>query len=36
LPWQEGLVTLGFATVGLAMVIATVLVLWGVRRNAVA
>lgn len=36
LPWQETLVTIGFATVGLAMVIATVLVLWGVRRNALA
>ena len=36
LPWQEALVTVGFATVGLSMVAATVLVLWGVRRNAVA
>lgn len=36
LPWQETLVTAGFATVGLAIIIATVLVLWGVRRTAVA
>jgi hydroxylaminobenzene mutase len=36
LPWQEALVTTGFATVGLTMVIATVLILFGVRRNAVA
>lgn len=36
LPWQEALVTTGFATVGLTMVIATVLILLGVRRNAVA
>jgi hydroxylaminobenzene mutase len=36
LPWQETLVTVGFTTVGLAMMIATVLVLWGVRRTAVA
>ncbi len=35
-PWQEALVTLGFATVGLAMVIATVLILWGLRRHAAA
>lgn len=35
-PWQETLVTAGFATVGLAIIIATVLVLWGVRRTAVA
>jgi hydroxylaminobenzene mutase len=36
LRWQETLVTAGFATVGLAIIIATVLVLWGVRRTAVA
>jgi hydroxylaminobenzene mutase len=36
LPWQEALVTIGFATVGLAMVAATALALWGVRRSAVA
>lgn len=36
LPWQEALVTIGFATVGLATVAATALALWGVRRSAVA
>jgi len=34
LPWQESLVTAGFISVGLAIVAATVLVLWGLRRNA--
>ncbi len=36
LPWQEALVTIGFATAGLGIAIATVLVLWGVRRVAIA
>lgn len=34
LPWQEGLVTVLFMSVGLAMVAAAVLVLWGLRRAA--
>jgi (hydroxyamino)benzene mutase len=33
-PWQESLVGAGFMTVGLAIIAATVLVLWGLRRNA--
>jgi hydroxylaminobenzene mutase len=35
-PWQEGLVTAGFMSVGLTIVACAVLVLWGLRRNAVA
>jgi hydroxylaminobenzene mutase len=34
LPWQEGVVTTGFVSVGLAILAATVLVLWGLRRRA--
>lgn len=34
LPWQESLVTVGFMTVGLAIIVATILVLWGLRRGA--
>lgn len=33
-PWQEVLVTLGFISVGLVIVIASVTVLWGLRRSA--
>ncbi|MEW6366459.1 MAG: hydrogenase [Acidobacteriota bacterium] len=33
-PWQEGLVTAGFISVGLAIIAAAVLVLWGLRRKA--
>lgn len=33
-PWQEALVTAGFATVGLAMVSASLLALWGLRKSA--
>lgn len=33
-PWQEHLVTIGFVSVGLAIVAATILVLWGLRRRA--
>jgi hydroxylaminobenzene mutase len=33
--WQEGLVTFGFMSVGPAIVACAVLVLWGLRRNAV-
>ena len=33
-PWQESLVTVGFMSVGLAIVAATILVLWGLRKQA--
>lgn len=32
--WQEALVTFGFASVGLTIVVCSILVLWGLRRNA--
>src|SRR5258707_13360948 len=35
LPWQETVVTAGFMTVGIAIIAASVLVLWGLRRSAV-
>jgi hydroxylaminobenzene mutase len=35
LPWQETVVTVGFMTVGIAMIAASVLVLSGLRRAAV-
>jgi hydroxylaminobenzene mutase len=31
--WQEGLVTAGFITVGPAIVVSSILVLWGLRRT---
>jgi (hydroxyamino)benzene mutase len=34
LPWQETLVTFGFITVGIAIIAASVLILWGLRRAA--
>jgi hydroxylaminobenzene mutase len=34
-PWQETLVTLGFLSVGIVIVVSAVLVLWGLRRSAV-
>jgi (hydroxyamino)benzene mutase len=33
---QETLVTSGFVTVGMAMLVSSVLILWGLRRNALA
>ncbi len=33
-PWQETLVTLGFISVGVAIIAATLLCLWGLRRTA--
>lgn len=33
-PWQENLVTAGFASVGVAIIIAVVLMLWGLRKKA--
>ncbi len=35
-PWQESLVTIGFLTVGIAIVASSVLVLWGLRGKALA
>src|SRR5262249_12073704 len=32
-PWQETLVTIGFMSVGIVIVIAAVLLLWGFRRG---
>jgi len=32
--WQESLVTAGFVTIGLAIILASVLLLWGLRRKA--
>jgi hydroxylaminobenzene mutase len=34
--WQENLVTVGFVTIGLAIITASVLLLWGLRRKAAA
>jgi hydroxylaminobenzene mutase len=34
LPWQEGLVTAGFLSVGITIVVATVLVIWGLHKEA--
>jgi hydroxylaminobenzene mutase len=33
-PWQETLVTLGFVSVGLTIITAAILILWGLRRAA--
>lgn len=33
-PWQESLVTAGFLSVGVTIIISTVLVLWGLRAGA--
>jgi hydroxylaminobenzene mutase len=33
-PWQEALVTMGFVTVGIAIISASVLLLWGLRSKA--
>ena len=32
-PWQEVLVTAGFVSIGLAIISASVLLLWGLRRK---
>jgi (hydroxyamino)benzene mutase len=34
-PWPESLVTIGFGTVGIAMLVSSVLIFWGLRRTAV-
>jgi (hydroxyamino)benzene mutase len=36
LPWQELVVTLGFASVGIAIFVAVTVILWGLRKNAFA
>jgi hydroxylaminobenzene mutase len=33
-PWQETFVTVGFMSVGIAIIVASALVLWGVRKQA--
>ncbi len=33
-PWQENVVTFGFVSVGVAMIAASILILWGLRRTA--
>jgi (hydroxyamino)benzene mutase len=33
-PWQEGVVTFGFMSVGVAIMASSILILWGLRRNA--
>jgi hydroxylaminobenzene mutase len=32
-PWQETFITAGFMSVGVAIVIATVLIIWGLRKE---
>jgi len=32
-PWQESLVTLGFMSVGIAIIASSILILWGLRRR---
>lgn len=32
-PWQEGVVTVGFVSVGIVILAASLLVLWGLRRT---
>lgn len=34
-PWQEGVVTFGFISVGIFMVVSSILILWGLRPAAV-
>jgi len=33
-PWQETLVTAGFVSIGLAIILASILLLWGLRSKA--
>jgi hydroxylaminobenzene mutase len=35
-PWQESLVTAGFGTVGVAIIVAVVLMLWGLSKTTAA
>jgi hydroxylaminobenzene mutase len=32
-PWQESFVTLGFMSVGIAIIASSILILWGLRRR---
>src|SRR6266852_188316 len=32
-PWQEGLVTVGFMSVGIVIVATSILILWGLKRT---
>ena len=34
LPWQESLITSGFLSVGIVIVLVSVMILWGLRTNA--
>jgi hydroxylaminobenzene mutase len=34
-PWQETVVTIGFMSVGVAIIVSSILILWGLRRRAV-
>ena len=34
LPWQESLITAGFLSVGIVIVLASLMILWGLRTNA--
>jgi hydroxylaminobenzene mutase len=33
-PWQEGIVKFGFPTVGIAIIVSSLLILWGLRPKA--
>lgn len=33
-PWQESLVTIGFTSVGVSIIVAALMVLWGLRKKA--
>ena len=33
-PWQEGIVKFGFPTVGIAIIVSSLLILWGLRSKA--
>ena len=34
LPWQESLITAGFLSVGIVIVVVSLMILWGLRTNA--
>jgi hydroxylaminobenzene mutase len=36
LPWQESFVTIGFMSVGIAIIVSSVLVIWGLRKKVTA
>jgi hydroxylaminobenzene mutase len=33
LPWQESFVTIGFMSVGIAIIVSSILVIWGLRKR---